>query len=594
MFLPDGASVAYGAVDGWIRLRDWKTGTVIAAQKPALREGPRSVAISSDGRTIAASGDSRIGLWAPEAQSSATIEGYTGRAYSAAFSPDGSIIAVGRSDGAVGWNVATRERVIYETYDNHVSSVAFSPDGRLLASATSREIQLLGVETGVGTTLSGHTNHINSLAFSPDGTTLASGANGGMVMLWDLATGQDIATLMTGAGWVRTVAFSRDGMTISAGLPDGRWELWDVVTGSHAGILDVPPDWVSTVFSPNTESFRGTAFSPDGRTSASWTHGRWRERHPFRVNVWDALSGKGVATLEGHGATVNSVAFSPDGSILASVSQDGTALLWDMQLVLPHPRALAKLSGDDQLGEPDAVLGEPLVVVVTDQNGDPLQGARVTFRRATGTGALSAAADTTDAQGRASTTMVLGPEPGTYTVLAAVADLEPVTFTATARPTPDFDGDGEVGFADFHLFYQAFGGSDPRFDLDNSGSVDFADFFLFAEHFGQPARAKLVAMAREILGPPDGPLLRQNAPNPFNSGTVISWFQLLPGPAHLEVFALTGQRVAVLHEGLQKAGLHRRRWDGRDDRGHALASGIYAYRLVTAKGVQSRKLTLLR
>ena len=109
------------------------------------------------------------------------------------------------------------------------------------------------------------------------------------------------------------------------------------------------------------------------------------------------------------------------------------------------------------------------------------------------------------------------------------------------------------------LFAEAFGGSDPRFDLDGSGSVDFADFFLFAESFGQPTRVKLVALAREMIGLPDGPQLQQNAPNPFNSGTVISWFQLQPGLARLEVFTLTGQRVAVLHDGPQKAGLHRLR-----------------------------------
>ena len=195
---------------------------------------------------------------------------------------------------------------------------------------------------------------------------------------------------------------------------------------------------------------------------------------------------------------------------------------------------------------------------------------------------------------KASTTLTLGEELGAYTVVATVADLEPVTFTATAKATPDFDEDGEVGFSDFFLFAEAFGGSDPRFDLDASGSVDFADFFLFAEHFGQPARAKLVALARELIGLPDGPGLQQNAPNPFNSQTVIPWFVLQPGSARLEVFAVTGQRVAVLHEGPQKAGLHRLRWDGRDEQGRPLASGVYLYRLVTAEAVQTRKLTLLR
>ncbi len=58
--------------------------------------------------------------------------------------------------------------------------------------------------------------------------------------------------------------------------------------------------------------------------------------------------------------------------------------------------------------------------------------------------------------------------------------------------------------------------------------------------------------------------------------------------------ALTGQRVAVLHDGPHKAGFHRLHWDGRDDQGRRLASGVYVYRLVTADGAHTRKLTLLR
>ena len=209
-------------------------------------------------------------------------------------------------------------------------------------------------------------------------------------------------------------------------------------------------------------------------------------------------------------------------------------------------------------------------------------------------GRSSTTADTTDVQGLASTTLTLSDRLGTYRVEVSVADLQPVTFTATARATPDFDGDGVTDFSDFFLFAEAFGGTDPRFDLDGDGVVDFTDFFLFAENFGQPAQAKLVAMARERIGLPEGPHLQQNAPNPFNTGTVISWFQLQPGLARLEVFALTGQRVAVLHQGPEKAGFHRLRWEARDDQGRPLASGVYVYRLVTAEAVQTRKLTLIR
>ena len=258
------------------------------------------------------------------------------------------------------------------------------------------------------------------------------------------------------------------------------------------------------------------------------------------------------------------------------------------------PTEISRVSGDDQQGATGAALPEPFVVEVRDQNNNPLEGAEVTFAVPAGGGSLSTTNATTNAQGRAATTLTLGSQTGTNTVTATVADLDPVTFTATAEATPDFNGDGVTDFSDFFLFAEAFGGSDPRFDLDGSGTVDFTDFFLFAESFGQPERAKLLALARERLGLPDGPQLQQNAPNPFNSGTMISWFQLQAGLARLEVFALTGQRVALLHQGARKAGSHRLRWDGRDSRGRVLASGVYVYRLVTAEAVQTRKLTLLR
>ena len=254
----------------------------------------------------------------------------------------------------------------------------------------------------------------------------------------------------------------------------------------------------------------------------------------------------------------------------------------------------AGISGDGQAGAPGSILAEPLGVAVRDENGVVYAGVPVTFSFTAGGGTLSVETAATDSSGRAATTLTLGSEPGTNTVDVTVAGLEPLTFTATTKATPDFDGDGVTSSADFFLFAAAFGSSDTRFDLDGSGVVDFADFFLFAEAFGQPARAKLLAMARELIDLPEGPELQQNAPNPFNSETVISWFLLQPGSARLEVYALTGQRVAVLQEGQRKAGLHRLRWDGRDDQGRPLASSVYVYRLVTGEGVLTRKLTLLR
>ena len=158
----------------------------------------------------------------------------------------------------------------------------------------------------------------------------------------------------------------------------------------------------------------------------------------------------------------------------------------------------------------------------------------------------------------------------------------------------DFDGDGNVGFPDFFLLADAFGSTEERFDLDGSGLVDFPDFFLFADLFAPSARAKLLELARESIGLPDGPQLHQNTPNPFNSETVLSYILPEPGPARLEILTVTGQRVRVLSHGDQEAGYHRFYWDGLDDAGMPLASGIYLYNLATAEGTLTRKLVLLR
>ena len=209
------------------------------------------------------------------------------------------------------------------------------------------------------------------------------------------------------------------------------------------------------------------------------------------------------------------------------------------------PHSLTKVCGDDQEGTVGAPLTTPLVVSVSDEDGAAMAEVVVSFSVTAGGGTLSAATATTDANGRAATRLTLGSEEGENMVSATVEGLESVPFTATGQKDPLLS------------FFDAFGGG------------------------------KLVAL-------PDRTQLLQNAPNPFNSETVLSYFLLEPGPVRLEVFALSGQRVAVLHQGMQQAGYHRLHWDGRDDAGHSVASGAYLYRLVTSEDILTRKLILLR
>ncbi|MEW6755937.1 MAG: FlgD immunoglobulin-like domain containing protein [Candidatus Latescibacterota bacterium] len=91
--------------------------------------------------------------------------------------------------------------------------------------------------------------------------------------------------------------------------------------------------------------------------------------------------------------------------------------------------------------------------------------------------------------------------------------------------------------------------------------------------------------------------LQQNYPNPFNSGTVIRFALRAREEVELAVFNLAGQQVATLVEGVRGAGAYTINWDGLDDRGQALASGLYLYRLRAGGGgeqVETRKLVLVR
>jgi hypothetical protein len=172
----------------------------------------------------------------------------------------------------------------------------------------------------------------------------------------------------------------------------------------------------------------------------------------------------------------------------------------------------------------------------------------------------------------------------------------------TVRPSrgADFDGSGEVGIDDLFLMADFFGqearGAAARFDLDGSGVVDLGDFFFYADAFGPAGlpRAKLLALARALFGLPGPCQLQPARPNPFNGRTLIPYLLAQPGEVRLELWNLLGQRVRVLVAGARDAGAHQAWWDGRDEEGRELASGIYLCRLQAGGFSQTRKLLLLR
>ncbi len=88
--------------------------------------------------------------------------------------------------------------------------------------------------------------------------------------------------------------------------------------------------------------------------------------------------------------------------------------------------------------------------------------------------------------------------------------------------------------------------------------------------------------------------LSQNYPNPFNPFTTIRFELPQPDEIELSVFNVTGQRIRCLIKGQKAAGLHQVVWNGRDEHGEPVPSGIYYYRLVTTHKVFSKKLVLAK
>jgi WD40 repeat protein/tRNA A-37 threonylcarbamoyl transferase component Bud32 len=163
------------------------------------------------------------------------------------------------------------------------------------------------------------------VAFSPDGKRLASASR--PLRVWDTASGREILSLDVkepGIGFMfLSVAFSPDGTRLAAGFQGSSvLMVWDATTGRELLTLGRLPDPVTGWALVHGPDIWSVAFSPDGtRLASAGSNGT--------VKVWNAATGQALQTLRGHAGEVWSVAYNPDGMQLASAGQDGTVKLWD-------------------------------------------------------------------------------------------------------------------------------------------------------------------------------------------------------------------------------------------------------------------------
>lgn len=357
-FSPDGKTIATGSYDRTIRLWQLPTGKEIL--RLAVLEGPHCLAVSPNGRTMAAfcgrgSNPKALYAWDVatgkelfklhfEATDGETIE-------SLVFSPDGKTLAGGSNkrirfwDGLNGGNRGEIQGVHAGTF-----SVAYSPDGKLLASASGDHvIRLWNVATRQSVlAMHGHKSLVWALTFSPDSQILLSGSSDNTIRLWETATAKEIRTLQGHKDVVKSVAVSGDGKIVASGSRDGTVHLWDAISGAEIRKWEFPESGVDQV-----------AFSPDGKTLA--TGGTTAH---YCVRLWNVATGEEIVREQGHRRTVYSLAFSLDGKTLVSQS-NGSIRSWEPSTA----RQLHLLGGNGSLNR-FALSSDSQTVAFAERWGD--------------------------------------------------------------------------------------------------------------------------------------------------------------------------------------------------------------------------------